>query len=209
MSDAQKKTRKASTANSGKQPSTRSRAKRGTAAQTTRLDPAMTKSTDATTAPVSMLPCDENGDVLLPLFGDEEEAPAPDNTTRNLINPMEKIVREYWTIRYEVGGDTIEAEVLDPETGEFRVIGHTARTSAYKTPGYCPHAFLNRVAERKGKVISEETLHIITDFDFDGITRTKMESFISAFINYATTIMYTSIQSHHDFEDFVAGYYVK
>jgi|GEM_PF-3564285 len=174
-----------------------------------KLSPITTKSTDATTAPVSKLPCDENGDVLLPLFGDEEETPASDNTTRKLLIPMEKIVREYWTIRYEVGGDTIEAEVLDPETGEFRVIGHTARTSAYKTPGYCPHAFLNRVAERKGKVISEETMHVVTDFDFDGITRTKMESFISAFINYVTTTMFTSIQSQHDFEDLVAGYCLK
>lgn len=186
---------------SDKQPSTRSRTKRGPAAQTTRPDPAMT--TDATTAPHSNLPCDENGNVLLPLLGDEKASTASGNTPRNSLSPMERTMREYWTLTYEFGGDTIVAEILDPYTGEFRVLEHIDVTASATMPGHTPHAFLNRVKERKGKVISDENMHIVLDYDFDGSTRTEIEKFIVSLINHVTNIMFTSICSKQEFDEFV------
>ncbi|KHK01332.1 hypothetical protein [Desulfovibrio sp. TomC] len=75
MSDAQKTTRKAPTANSGKQPST----PHGEPDVLLPLlgAPAKSVDDDGTGKPLSSLPCDENGNVLLPLLGDAEETLAP------------------------------------------------------------------------------------------------------------------------------------
>lgn len=118
-------------------------------------------------------------------------------------------MESHWTLTYQVFGDTLVAQVIDPETGDFRVTAYTPRNSTYNTPGYCPHAFLNHITTRNGKAISSETMHIVTDFDFDGMTRTEIESFISALVNYVTTTMFTSIQSRKDLDDLVKGYSLK
>ena len=70
-------------------------------------------------------------------------------------------------------------------------------------PGYCPHAFLNRVTERDGEVISDENMHIVTDFDFYCIDRSEMQDFIAALINYVTNIMFTPMSTKRDFNEFI------
>ena len=122
---------------------------------------------------------------------------------------MDGNIAEYWKFTYVVCGDTLVAQVLDPETGEFRVTKHIARTSDHTKPGYCPESYLDHIRTRNGKEISNETMHIILYFDFDGIARIEMESFISALINYVTTMISTSIQTKDDFDDLVKGYSLK
>ena len=164
---------------------------------------------DGTGTPLRSLPCDENGNVFLPLLGDEDEALAPGNTSNQPATPERTTMKSYWTLTYDAGGDTLVAEVLDTETGEYRVLEHIASDPRNDVLASTPHAFLSRVQERKGKVISSETMHIVTDFDFDGVTRAELESFISALINYVTDIMFTSMQSRDDFNELIKGYSLK
>jgi len=113
-------------------------------------------------------------------------------------------MRTYWTLTYEANGDTFVAEVLDTYTGEFRVIEHIlANRSNQSMPGYCPHAFLNRVTECDGEVISDENIHIVTYFDFYCIDRSEMQDFIAALINYVTNIMFTPMSTKRDFNEFI------
>ena len=70
-------------------------------------------------------------------------------------------------------------------------------------PGYTPHSFLNRVKERKGKVISNVNMHIVLYKDFDGAKRKVIEMFIVSLINYVKNIMFTTITSDDEYFDFV------
>jgi hypothetical protein len=209
MSRTPKKTSKAKTAATGNQPSTRHRDTAGDVLLPllgAQLEPV---DADGTGNPLRSLPCDENGNVFLPLLGDEDEAPAPGNTPKQPATPERTSMRNYWTLTYEVGGDTLVAEVLDMHTGKYRVLEHIASDLRDDVLGSTPHAFLSRVQERKGKVISSETMHIVTDFDFDGVTRAELESFISALINYVTDVMFTSMQSREDFNELIKNYSLK
>ena len=126
------------------------------------------------------------------------------NTHNQPATPERLTTRFYWTFTYEVGGDIIVAEVLDKYTGKYRVIEHIASDLCDNDmPGHCPHAFLRSVQERKGKIISNEPIHIVTDFDFDGVTRAELESFISALINHVENIIFTPMSTKLDFNEFI------
>ena len=126
------------------------------------------------------------------------------NNPKQLSTSKADKMETYWTLTYEVNGDILVAKVINPETGKFRVMKHTlADYSSQGTSGYCPHAFLDRVQELDGKVISSETMHIITDFDFYCIDRDDMKEFIAALINYVTTTMFTYMHTKSDFYEFI------
>ena len=209
MSRTTKKASKAKTAAPGNQPSTRHRDTAGDVLLPLLGAPLELVGVDGTGTPLRPLPCDENGNVFLPLLGDEDEALAPGNTSYQPATPERTTMKTYWTLTYDAGGDTLVAEVLDTETGVYRVLKHIAPDPRNDVLASTPHAFLSRVQERKGKVISSETMHIVTDFDFDGVTRAELESFISALINYVTDIMFTSMQSRDDFNELIKGYSLK
>jgi len=114
-----------------------------------------------------------------------------------------KSSREYWTFSYEAAGDTIVVEVLDQYTGKFRVIDHIDGADDHDKPGYTPHSFLNRVKERKGRVISNVNMHIVLYKDFDGAKRKDIEKFIVSLINHVKNIMFTTIMSDDEYFDFV------
>lgn len=203
MSRTPKKTSKAKTAAPGNYPSTRHLDTDGDV-----LLPLLGAPTDAVDAddtgnPLRSLPCDENGNVFLPLLGDEDETLSPGNTPNQPATPERTTMKNYWTLTYEVGGDTLVAEVLDTVTGKYRVLEHIASDPRDDVRASTPHALLSRVHERKGKVISDVTMHIVADLDFDGVTRAEIESFISALINYVTDIMFTPMSTKRDFNEFI------
>ena len=83
MSRTTKKASKAKTAAPGNQPSTRHRDTAGDVLLPLLGAPIEPVDGDGTGTPLRSLPCDENGNVFLPLLGDEDEALAPGNTHTN------------------------------------------------------------------------------------------------------------------------------
>lgn len=109
-------------------------------------------------------------------------------------------------MNYQVDQNEVEVEIIDNQSGAYRIISHTIREERIETELYGPHTFLWKIEETDGKITSACNVHTLVGTDFDGWSRHEMEAFISALINFVEIQMFTVIHTPEDMKEFVHDY---
>jgi len=112
-------------------------------------------------------------------------------------------MKSYWIITYHVNQDEVEIEVIDNKSGKYRVLSHTEKDELIAIEDYAPETIIWRVEEVRGRIISSQKVHTIIGWDFSGMPRKEMESFFSAFINFANNLKVTFIDTTDEIMEFI------